>query len=95
MNEITAVVIRRAILDLLNDIGGEHTDEGLHLMLVGIGHRVARRDVRSSMEWLAERRLVHAEALGPFVVGRILADGRDVADGQMIFDGVRRFKTGE
>lgn len=95
-------LIRRAILDLLNDAGGEHNDDVLTMLLVQLGHRVARRDVREQLVWLAGNeiagdgsRLVQVEELGPYMVARILPDGRDVAEGRLIVEGVWRHKTGE
>ena len=91
-------VIRRAILDLLTDIGGEHNDDTLSMLLVQLGHRVARRDVADQLRWLAddgEAPLVKVELLGPYLVARALPDGRDVAEGRLIVEGVSRHKTGE
>jgi hypothetical protein len=93
-------LIRRAILDLLNDAGGEHNDEVLTMLLVGLGHRIARRDVIAQLRWLADGcgddcRLITLEEIGPYRVARILPDGRDVADGRMIVEGVWKHKTGE
>ena len=88
-------VVRRALLDLMNDVGGEHNEDTLAMLLNGLGHRVARRDVREQLAWLGEQRLVHVEELGPYLVSRILADGRDAAEGRLTLDGVSRFKTGD
>ncbi len=95
MNEIIAPLVRRAILDLLNDVGGEHNDEVLTMTLNQLGHRVARRDVVQQMSWLADQKLLICESLGSFTVARINADGRDVAEGRLPIEGVSRFKTGE
>lgn len=88
-------IIRRAILDLLNDIGGEQNDDVLTILLAELGHRVARRDVAEQMHWLAEKTLIAVEDIGPFVCARILADGRDIAEGRLVVDGVWRHKTGD
>lgn len=95
MNDIVAPVVRRAILDLLNDIGGEQNDDVLQMMLGRLGHRVARRDVRDALQFLSEEGLIEAEQLAQFWVARILADGRDVAEGRLVIKGVHRFKTGD
>lgn len=95
MNEIIAPIIRRAILDLLNDIGGEHNDQTLAMSLNQLGHRVARRDVAEQIAVLAAQKLLISEELGIFVVARITSDGRDVAEGRLNIDGISRFKTGE
>jgi hypothetical protein len=95
MNPTIAPIVRRAILDLLSDIGGEHNHADLALLLNELGHRVARRDVAEQLAWLGDRGLVVCETIGTFEVGRILSDGRDVADGLRIVDGVSKFKTGE
>lgn len=87
--------IRRAILDLMNDIGGEHNEEVLTSLLAELGHRVARRDVAEQLGWLDIEGLVRSEKLGPYTVARILADGRDVADGRLTVEGVSKFKTGD
>ena len=91
-------LVRRAILDLLNDAGGEHNDDVLTMLLVSLGHRVARRDVAEQLRWLAQDdgcRLIALEDLGPYLVARIRADGRDVSDGRLIVEGVSKFKTGD
>ena len=91
-------LVRRAILDLLFDIGGEHNDETLTILLNQLGHRVARRDVAEQLRWLAQDdgcKLIEIEELGQFLAARILSDGRDVAQGRMIVDGVSKFKTGD
>lgn len=88
-------LVRRAILDLLDDIGGEQNDDVLALLLAQVGHRIARRDVAEQMRWLASENLIATEDLGPFLVGRILADGRDISQGRLVVDGVWRHKTGD
>lgn len=88
-------LIRRALLDLLNEIGGEQNEDVLTTLLRELGHRVARRDIVEQLEWLAEQRLVATEPLGPFLVTRILSDGRDVATGNLTVEGVSKFKTGD
>lgn len=95
MNDITAPIIRRAILDLLNDIGGEHNDQTLAMSLNQLGHRVARRDVAQEISHLAGIGLLISEDLGTFIVARITSDGRDVAAGRLNYEGVSRFKTGD
>ncbi|WP_336973477.1 hypothetical protein [Sphingobium aromaticiconvertens] len=88
-------LIRRAILDLLNDIGGEQNDDYLVVLLSDLGHRIARRDIATQMDWLAGERLIEVEELGPYKVGRILSDGRDIAEGRLVVEGVWRHKTGD
>ena len=88
-------LVRRAILDLLDDIGGEQNDDVLALLLAQVGHRIARRDVAEQMRWLAEEKLIAVEDLGPFLVGRILSDGRDISQGRLVVEGVWRHKTGD
>lgn len=88
-------VVRRAILDLLEDIGGEHNHDELAMLLRALAHRVAARDVAEQLRWLASVGLVKAEEIGPYTVARIISDGRDVANGQLTFEGVSRHKTGE
>lgn len=87
-------LIRRAILDLLDHDGGEQNDDVVTLLLAQLGHRVARRDVAEQLLWLAERGLVDAEQVGPFLVARTTSDGRDIAAGRLVVDGVWRHKTG-
>lgn len=93
MNDINAPVVRRAILDLLNAIGGEENDDSIAMMLSELGHRAARREVADQMRWLAEQGLLVTDVLGPYLAGRISDDGRDLADGKLRIDGVSRFKT--
>jgi hypothetical protein len=95
MNGLIAPLVRRAILDLLADIGGEHATGELTLLLNELGHRLAARDVVEQVEWLAGVNLILAQKLELFTVARILTDGRDVADGRLIVAGVSKFKTGE
>lgn len=92
---IVLPIVRRAILDLLEEIGGEHNHDTLALQLRSLGHRVAARDVAEQLRWLAAAGLVKAEDLGPYTLARILLDGRDVATGQLVVDGVSRHRTGE
>lgn len=94
MNDIVAPLVRRAILDFLEDVGGEFNDDVLALELNALGHRIARRDVRDQLDWLAGCGLIQTEMLGPYVVATILPDGRDVATGRLRVDGVHRHKTG-
>jgi hypothetical protein len=96
VNSLIAPLVRRAILDLLEDVGGEQNDEVLALLLNGLGHRVARRDVADQISWMAaNHKLVSFEELGPYIVTRILADGRDVATGRLVIEGISRHKTGD
>ena len=88
-------LVRRAILDLMNDIGGEHNDDVLSQLLVRLGHRVARRDVADQLRWLAAENLIRVEELDPYLVARIRADGRDVAEGRLLVEGISKFKTGD
>lgn len=94
MNSLIAPVVRRAILDLLDDIGGEQNDDVLAILLNGLGHRVARRDVEDCLVFLATEKLVTLEKLGPYAVSSILPDGRDVAAGRLKIDGISQHKTG-
>ena len=95
MSPLVQEIVRRAILDLLTDIGGEQNDEVLAALLLELGHRVARRDVRAEMEWLSTGGFIETEELGHYLVARVLADGRDVADGNLVVAGIRKFKTGD
>lgn len=87
-------VIRRAILDFMDAIGGEQSDDTLALQLQQLGHRIARRDVADQMRWLGEQGLIEVEQLGPYLVGRVLPDGVDAAGGRLSIDGLGRHKTG-
>ncbi len=86
--------VRRAILDLLDAIGGEQSDDTLALQLLELGHRVARRDVAEQMTWLGDQGLIEVEDLGPYRIGRMLPDGGDAAGGRLTIDGLGRHKTG-
>lgn len=88
-------LIRRAILDLLNDVGGEQSDEYIEILLSGLGHRVARCDIVPQLNWLAERDLIEVTEEGPYKIARILANGRAIAEGKLKIDGVRPHKTGD
>jgi DNA-binding transcriptional ArsR family regulator len=96
MTDTAAPVVRRAILDLLNDVGGELNHDVLTMNLTQLGHPVARRDVLAALEFLAAEHLVATERLGNYTVARILEDGRDLAEGRLRnVAGVHRFKTGD
>jgi len=95
MNQVVLPLIRRAVLDLLADVGGEQNHEVLTLLLNELGHRVAKRDILAVLEWLADAKLIITEQVGPFTTARVLSDGRDVADGRYIVEGISKFKTGE
>lgn len=86
-------VVRRAILDLMEAIGGEHNHDTLTILLRDRSHRVAGRDVAEQLLWLASAGLVKAEKLGPYTVAEILPDGCDVAIGQLTVEGVSRHRT--
>lgn len=88
-------LVRRAILDLIEDTGGELNDEVLTILLNELGHRVARIDVRAEIDWLAREELLIADELETFKVVRSTANGRDVANGLLRYEGVSRHKTGE
>lgn len=88
-------LVRRAILDVLHDVGGEQNDDYLQIFLTSLGHRVSRRGINEQLVWLSDRNLVACEDFGPLVTVRILADGRDVATGRLVMDGVWRHKTGD
>lgn len=95
MNPLLQPLIRRAIVQMLAEVGGEHNDEVIALMLAGLGHRVARRDVRDELEWLAGRGLVALDRVDPYLVARVLADGRDVVEGRLVVDGVYKYRLGD
>ena len=87
-------VVRRAILDLLNDIGGQQNDDVIARLLTGLGHRIARRDVAAELRWLAHQKLVTIEEVGPFLVAEIQPDGTDLSEGRLSVEGVHRHRTG-
>ena len=95
MSPLILPLVRRAILDLMESIGGEHNDEALTLLLNELGHRVARRDVAEQLRWLGNEKLITTEELAPYLVVRILTDGRDVANGRYSVEGISLYKTGE
>lgn len=93
--DVLLPIIRRAILDLVEDTGGELNDETITILLNELGHRVARSDIRDEMGWLASADLLTTNAVGPFIVARSTPNGCDVANGLLRIDGVSRHKTGE
>ena len=95
ISPVVQPLVRRAILDLMFDIGGEHNHETLTELLNSLGHRVARTDVAFELGWLEQAGLVACDHVAPFVIARVLSDGRDVAQGRTKFVGVSPFKTGE
>ncbi len=88
-------LVRRAILDLILDVGGEINDDTIAILLAELGHRVARRDVAAELEWLKGEGLVNLELAGTFLVATSTSDGRYVALGRDRREGVSRHKTGE
>lgn len=88
-------IIRRAILDLVEDTGGELNDEMITLLLNELGHRVARTDVCDEITWCEQAGLLITVASPHFIIARSTANGRDVANGRLRIDGVSRHKTGE
>ena len=95
IHEFLKPLIRRAILDLIEDIGGENNDVSLALHLAQLGHRVARSDVATELRWLADKGLVKLEVVSPYLVARSTSDGRDVARGMLTYVDVSPHKTGE
>ena len=93
-DDVLLPIIRRAILDLLNDIGGQQNDDVIARLLVGLGHRFARAEVAGQLQWLAGEGLVTAEIVGPFVTGEITPDGIDVSEGRLRRAGIHRHRTG-
>ncbi len=87
-------IVRRALIDLLHDIGGEHSDHELTLLLVELGHRVARRDIAEQLQWLFAENLILLEDCKPLLVAEILPDGSDVAEGRLRYEGISRHRTG-
>lgn len=88
-------VIRRAILDLIDDVGGEINDDTVTILLNELGHRVGRPDVVIELRWLAEHELLKLQDYPALVVVASTVAGRAAAAGTMIFEGVSRHKTGE
>lgn len=95
IHEKVAPVVRRAILDLLLDVGGEVDDDTVTILLNEIGHRVGRSDVAAELRWLADKGLLKLQELAVMLVVSSTSDGRDAAAGRMRFEGVSRHKTGE
>jgi hypothetical protein len=87
---------RRAILDLINDVGGEENDDVLTILLTGLGHSFPRPAVAEQMRWLAahDLKLLEVSTIGSYVVASILPNGREVAEGRLKLDGIWRHKTG-
>lgn len=90
-----APIIRRAILDLLLDVGGEVNNDQITILLNELGHRVGDPDVVEELRWLATRDLLKLQEYPALVVVSSTARGRAGAAGTMRFDGVSRHKTGE
>lgn len=87
-------LVRRAIIDLLAEIGGEHNDHHLATLLAEVGHRVARRDVAEELRWLANEGFVRIEDVPPYLLAEIQPDGEDVAASRLIVNGIYRHRTG-
>jgi hypothetical protein len=90
---IVRPIVRRAVLELLADIGGRHNDAQLKTLLNGFGHTVAGRELRADLAYLAEEGLIRTEQLGGYVVAEIEEDGRDAAVGDLAVEGVHRHRV--
>lgn len=90
-----APIVRRAILDLILDVGGEVDDDTATILLNEIGHPVARADVAAEIRWLHDKGLLKLRPTPAMLVIASTSDGRDVAMGRLRFEGVSRHKTGE
>lgn len=88
-------VVRRAILDLIEDVGGEINDDTATILLNELGHRVGGPDVVIELRWLADRDLLKLQEYGALVVVSSTSAGLAGARGTMTFEGVSRHKTGE
>ena len=86
-------IVRRAILELLSDIGGANNDQIIAEWLARMGHVVSGRDVRADLHFLADLNLVRIETLQDFVIADVSSDGRDVAEGRLRIDGVSRHRV--
>lgn len=93
--EFLKPTIRRALLDLIEDIGGENNHQALSAHLAQLGHRVGGSDVAGELKWLAGKGLVKLEEVGPYLVARSTSDGRDVANNLLTYVDVSPHKTGE
>lgn len=94
MSAVFAERVRRGILDVLHEIGGEHSHAEIAAIMNEIGHRVSRRDVIAHIDFLSQAGLVTAEKLDLFTVATLTADGVDAAEGTLRVEGVARFKAG-
>ena len=94
MSSVLEEIVRRGLIDLLHECGGEHNHGELTALMNEMGHSVARRDVLNALAWLSAAGLVTTEALDLFTVAAISSDGIDVACGRLRVEGVSRFKTG-
>jgi len=88
-------VIRRAILDVVLDVGGEVNDEDVTILLNELGHRVGGPDVVEEFNWLGAQGLLKLQEYPAYVVVSSTKAGRAVAAGTMRYDGVYQHKTGE
>ncbi|MBZ6377356.1 hypothetical protein B5C34_05340 [Pacificimonas flava] len=93
MSETIRHIVRRAILELLADIGGRHNDAELKLLLQPMGHRVSGREIRADLQQLCDERLVALEAVGGYLIAEITEDGRDCAEGNLVAPGVYRHRV--
>lgn len=90
-----APVVRRAILDLILDVGGEINDDTVTILLNELGHRVGGPDVVEELRWLAGYDLLKLQEYPALTVVSSTSAGRAAAAGTMTFKGVSRHKTGE
>lgn len=94
MSAVICALIRRAILTVLHEFGGEHNHSEIAAVMNELGHRVSRRDIVDHLKFLAEADLVAIEPLEMFTVATITGDGVDLVEGKLTVEGVSRFKAG-
>jgi hypothetical protein len=95
LHEKIRPLIRRAILDLVLDVGGEVNDDDVTILLNELGHRVGAPDVVDEFDWLGAKELLKVQKYPAYTVVSSTKLGRAIAAGTMRYEGVSPHKTGE
>lgn len=82
--------LRIAILQAIDEAGGETNTRILGSELPGVGHRVSADRLRTEIAWLAEQGAMTLAEAGSMFVVTLTERGADLAAGRATIPGIRR-----
>ena len=82
--------LRLAILQIIDDAGGETNSRILASEMPGAGHRISADRLRTELAWLAEQDAVTLAETGSMHVVALTERGADLATGRTAIPGLRR-----